>query len=170
MVARRPVGDPPPPAEGARRGSEPPSSGLCARSRRRWFPGIRARPTAEREIPVAEPLAAFLSKLPARTVEACCELGLVAIEWLPFPWRFSRMSLEARAEYLAKMESSRFSLYRDLLLLAKLLSMVGWARDQRVRDARRATSRPVRFGRAPRPRGRPAGRLPRGAMARNATS
>jgi len=45
------------------------------------------------------------------------------------------MSLEARAQYMAKMEGSRFSLYRDLLLLAKLLAMVGWARDERVRTA-----------------------------------
>jgi choline dehydrogenase-like flavoprotein len=62
-------------------------------------------------------------------------LALRAFEWLPFPWRFSRMSVQARAEYMAKMESSRFSLYRDLLLLAKLLAMVGWARDDRVRRA-----------------------------------
>ena len=45
------------------------------------------------------------------------------------------MSVEARSAYMAKMEGSRFSLYRDLLLLAKLLSMVGWARDARVRTA-----------------------------------
>ena len=61
-------------------------------------------------------------------------LALRVFEWLPFPWRFSRMSVEARSEYMAKMEGSRFSLYRDLLLLAKLLAMVGWARDERVRS------------------------------------
>ena len=62
-------------------------------------------------------------------------LALLAFEWLPFPWRFSRMSVDARSAYMAKMEESRFALYRDLLLLAKLLSMVGWARDERVRQA-----------------------------------
>jgi choline dehydrogenase-like flavoprotein len=62
-------------------------------------------------------------------------LALRAFEWLPFPWRFSRMSVQARADYMAKMEGSRFSIYRDLLLLAKLLAMVGWARDDRVRRA-----------------------------------
>jgi choline dehydrogenase-like flavoprotein len=36
---------------------------------------------------------------------------------------------------MAKMEESRFALYRDLLLLAKLLAMIGWARDERVRTA-----------------------------------
>jgi choline dehydrogenase-like flavoprotein len=56
-------------------------------------------------------------------------------EWLPFPWRFSRLTVEARSEYMAKMEGSRFALYRDLLLLAKLLAMIGWARDERVRNA-----------------------------------
>jgi choline dehydrogenase-like flavoprotein len=63
------------------------------------------------------------------------QLALRALEWLPFPWRFSRMSIEARSDYLARMEGSRFSLYRDLVLLAKLLAMVGWARDERVRVA-----------------------------------
>jgi choline dehydrogenase-like flavoprotein len=62
-------------------------------------------------------------------------IALRVFEWLPFPWRFSRLSLEARSEYMAKMESSRFALYRDLLLLAKLLAMIGWARDDRVRTA-----------------------------------
>jgi choline dehydrogenase-like flavoprotein len=79
-------------------------------------------------------VARFLSRLPARTVQVV-RLALRAFEWLPFPWRFSRLSVEARSQYLAKMEGSRFSVYRDLLLLAKLLVMVGWARDERVRVA-----------------------------------
>ena len=62
-------------------------------------------------------------------------IALRVFEWLPFPWRFSKLSLEARSEYMAKMEGSRFALYRDLLLLAKLLAMIGWARDERVRTA-----------------------------------
>lgn len=69
--------------------------------------------------------------MPVRTVQVV-RLGLRVIELLPFPWRFSRMSLEARQAYLAKLESSRISVYRDLLLLAKLLAMIGWARDERV--------------------------------------
>src|SRR3954451_11359097 len=72
--------------------------------------------------------------MPARTVQVV-RLALRAFEWLPFPWRFSRLSLEARSEYMAKMEGSRFAPYRDLLLLAKLLAMIGWARDERVRTA-----------------------------------
>ena len=62
-------------------------------------------------------------------------IALRLFEWLPFPWRFSKLSVEARSEYMAKMEGSRFALYRDLLLLAKLLAMIGWARDERVRGA-----------------------------------
>jgi choline dehydrogenase-like flavoprotein len=72
--------------------------------------------------------------MPARTVQVV-RLALRTIEFLPFPWRFSGMSAEARSAYMAKMESSRFSLYRDLLLLAKLLAMIGWARDDRVQSA-----------------------------------
>jgi choline dehydrogenase-like flavoprotein len=78
-------------------------------------------------------VARFLAKLPARTVQVV-RLALRVLEWLPFPWRFSKMSVEARSAYLGKMEGSRFSLYRDLLLLAKLLAMIGWARDERVRS------------------------------------
>jgi choline dehydrogenase-like flavoprotein len=83
-------------------------------------------------VPVAEPVARFLSRLPARTVRVV-RLGLTAIEWLPFPWRFSRLGLDARSEYLSRMETARFSVYRDLLLMAKILAMLGWARDERVR-------------------------------------
>jgi choline dehydrogenase-like flavoprotein len=85
-------------------------------------------------VPAAEPVAGFLDKLPARTVRVV-KLGLLALEWLPFPHRFSRQSVEARSAFLAKMEGSRVTLYRDLLLLAKTLAMVGWARDPRVSDA-----------------------------------
>ena len=55
-------------------------------------------------------------------------LALIAFEWLPFPWRFSRMSVESRSEYMEKMERSRFWLYRDGPALAKLLTMMAWAR------------------------------------------
>jgi choline dehydrogenase-like flavoprotein len=95
-------------------------------------PGEDGLPAAETVVPVADPVARFLSRMPPRTVQVV-RLALRVLEFLPFPWRFSRMSVEARSQYMAKMESSRFSLYRDLLLLAKLLAMIGWARDERVR-------------------------------------
>ncbi len=91
-------------------------------------------------------------------------LALLVLEWLPFPWRFSRMSTDARSEYLARMEGSRFAIYRDLLFLAKLLTMVGWARDERVGAAVGFESRcAVREG-TPRPTATHLGDLePRGS-------
>ena len=107
-------------------------------------------------MPVAVPVARFLATQPRRTVTVV-KLALRALEWLPFPWRFSRLSVEAREAYLAKMETSRLSLYRDLLLLAKTLAMMGWARDERVRRAVGTSSRcAVREG-APRPESPPLG-------------
>ncbi len=101
--------------------------------------------------------------MPARTVQVV-RLALRTIEFLPFPWRFSRMGVEARSQYMAKMESSRFSLYRDLLLLAKLLAMVGWARDERVRNAIGVESRCAVAEGAPQPTSTGVGDLePRGA-------
>jgi choline dehydrogenase-like flavoprotein len=101
--------------------------------------------------------------MPARTVQVV-RLALRVIEFLPFPWRFSRMSPAARSEYMAKMEGSRFSLYRDLLLLAKLLAMVGWARDERVRTAVGVESRCALAEGAPQPASTGIGDIePRGA-------
>src|SRR4051794_15219850 len=101
--------------------------------------------------------------MPARTVQVV-RVALRVIEFLPFPWRFSRMSPAARSEYMAKMEGSRFSLYRDLLLLAKLLAMVGWARDERVRTAVGVESRCAVAEGAPQPASTGIGDIePRGA-------
>ena len=44
------------------------------------------------------------------------------------------MSVERAHGFLAKLEGSRLGPRRDLLLLAKTLSMIGWARDERVRE------------------------------------
>ncbi len=83
-------------------------------------------------VPASEDVARYLTTLPHRSLRVV-KFALRAFEWLPFPWRFSRMSIEAREGYLAKLESSRVPPYRDLLLLAKILTMVGYARDERVR-------------------------------------
>jgi choline dehydrogenase-like flavoprotein len=112
---------------------------------------------------VAQPVARFLSRMPARTVQVV-RLALRVIEFLPFPWRFSHMSVEARSQYMAKMEGSRFSLYRDLLLLAKLLAMIGWARDERVRNVVGFEARCAVAEGAPQPTSTGVGDLePRGA-------
>jgi choline dehydrogenase-like flavoprotein len=111
---------------------------------------------------VAEPVARFLARLPARTAQVV-RLALRVLEWLPFPWRFSRLGVEARTEYLAKMERSRFAPYRDLLLLVKLLAMIGWARDERVRHAVGYEARCAVREDAPQPQIPPLGDLrPRG--------
>jgi choline dehydrogenase-like flavoprotein len=109
-------------------------------------------------VPAAAPVASFLAQLPPRTLRTI-RLALRVFELLPFPWRFSRMSLEAREQYLAKLEGSRFFLYRDLLLLAKTLTMVGYARDERVRSVVGYESRcAVREG-SPAPEVKPLGDL-----------
>ncbi|HEX5990771.1 MAG TPA: GMC family oxidoreductase [Solirubrobacterales bacterium] len=54
-------------------------------------------------------------------------LGLRAFEWLPFPWRFSKLDQEAAEDFLHKLDSSRFPLHHDLLLMAKLFSTLGYA-------------------------------------------
>ena len=54
-------------------------------------------------------------------------LGLRAFEWLPFPWRFSKLDPQAAQDFLRKLDSSRFPLHHDLLLMAKLFSTLGYA-------------------------------------------
>jgi choline dehydrogenase-like flavoprotein len=85
-------------------------------------------------VPVVAPVERFLASQPASNVRVV-RLALRLFEWLPFPWRFSRLSADSRVEYMGRMEGSRFPLHRDLLLLAKTLAMMGWARDERVRRA-----------------------------------
>lgn len=85
-------------------------------------------------VDVAGPLAHYLSALPARRV-ALIRLALRAFEWAPFPWRFSRSSLEARQDFMRRMDESSSWLRQDLLLLIKVLVGSGYANDARVRDA-----------------------------------
>ena len=97
-------------------------------------PGVGALPAAEREVPVADSFARYCGSLERRTLRQL-RLALRVFEWLPFPRRFSRASLEARERFLAKMEGSRFSLHRDLLLLIKVVAGTHYAGDERVRRA-----------------------------------
>jgi len=89
-------------------------------------PGLDGLPAAEREVDVSGPVAAFLRSLAPRTLLGL-RLGLFAFEWSPFPWRFSRLDPEAAEDFLARLEKSRFPLHHDLLLLAKVLSTLGYA-------------------------------------------
>lgn len=89
-------------------------------------PGIDGLPAAERDVDVSRPVAEFLRSISPRTLLGL-RLGLRAFEWLPFPWRFSRLDPEAADDFLRRLERSSFSLHHDLLLLAKILSTLGYA-------------------------------------------
>jgi choline dehydrogenase-like flavoprotein len=96
-------------------------------------PGIDGLPAAEREVEVSGPVAKFLGSLSPRILLRL-RLGLFAFEWLPFPWRFSRLDPEAREDFLHRLERSRFRLHHDLLLMAKILSTLGYAVTPAVRE------------------------------------
>jgi len=82
---------------------------------------------------VAEPVSRYLAGAPAR-VQLVVRLGLRALQLTAFPRRFSHMPLEKRSAHLAKLESSRLSFLRDLFLLFKTLTGVGYSRDLRVQQ------------------------------------
>jgi choline dehydrogenase-like flavoprotein len=102
-----------PPAAGPRRGGEPEPDGA---------------------IDVVNPIESFLTGLPNRPVRQV-KLALWALELLPFPWRFSRASLDARQGLLTRLERSRLPFVADLLLFLKVLAGLGYANDVRVREA-----------------------------------
>jgi choline dehydrogenase-like flavoprotein len=89
-------------------------------------PGIDGLPAAERDVDVSGPVAEFLKSLSPRMLTRV-RLGLRAFEWLPFPWRFSRLDEQARDDFLRRMEGSSFRLHHELLLLAKIFSTLGYA-------------------------------------------
>ena len=96
-------------------------------------PGVGGLPAAEAEVEVSAPVARFLAGLPPRNLKRL-RLALRGFELLPFPWRFSRLDLGAREDFLARMEGSRFGPHRDLLLMAKVLSTLGYAVAPQVRE------------------------------------
>jgi choline dehydrogenase-like flavoprotein len=89
-----------------------------------------ALPSAS-EVGVAGPVSAYLAGAPAR-VRLVVRLGLRALELTSFPRRFSHMPLARRSAHLEKLEGSRHSFLRDLFLLFKTLTGVGYSRDLRV--------------------------------------
>jgi choline dehydrogenase-like flavoprotein len=68
----------------------------------------------------------FVGALSPRVL-ARIKLGLRAFELLPFTWRFSRLDLVAREDFLRGMAQSRLSLYHELLLMGKVFSTLGYA-------------------------------------------
>jgi len=89
-------------------------------------PGPDGLPAAERELDVSGPVAEFLGSVSPRALTRI-RLGLRAFEWLPFPWRFSRLDASAREDFLRGMETSRFGLHHELLLMAKVFTTLGSA-------------------------------------------
>jgi choline dehydrogenase-like flavoprotein len=96
-------------------------------------PGIDGLPAAERDVDVSGPVARFLGSVSPRVLRRL-KLGLLAFEWLPFPWRFSRLDQAAREDFLLRLEKSSFSLHHDLLLMAKLFSTLGYAATPEVQE------------------------------------
>lgn len=96
-------------------------------------PGLDGLPAAERTVEVSAPIANFLGSVSPR-LRNRIRLALRAFELLPFPWRFSRLDLAAREDFLRRMEGSRFSLHHDLLLMAKIFSTLGYATAPEVEE------------------------------------
>ncbi len=96
-------------------------------------PGIDGLPAAERDVDVSGPVAKFLSTVSPRVLTRL-RLGLRVFEWLPFPWRFSRLDPDAREDFLLRLEGSRLSLHHDLLVMAKLFSTFGYAVTPAVQE------------------------------------
>ncbi|HZO05826.1 MAG TPA: GMC family oxidoreductase N-terminal domain-containing protein [Solirubrobacterales bacterium] len=96
-------------------------------------PGIDGLPAGERDVDVSGPVARFLATTSPRVLTRL-RLGLRAFEWLPFPWRFSRLDPVAAEDFLHKLEGSRLSFHHDLLLMAKLFSTLGYAVTPQVQE------------------------------------
>jgi choline dehydrogenase-like flavoprotein len=109
-------------------------------------PGAHGMPAAsgiaaigDGTVDVAAPLQRYLAALPPRRVQLV-RMALRLFEWSSFPWRFSRASLEARQDFLRRMDESHSWLRQDLLLLLKVLTGSGYGNDARVRAAAGSTS------------------------------
>ena len=96
-------------------------------------PGYDGLPAAERDVDVSGPIGRFLAELPPRNLKRI-RLALRLFEWLPFPWRFSRLGLSDREDFLGRMEGSSFGPHHDLLLLAKVLCTLGYAVVPEVKE------------------------------------
>jgi len=63
------------------------------------------------------------------------KVALRVFDRLPFPWRFSRASLDARQDFLARLEAAERPLLGELLLFLKVLIGLGYGSDPSVRAA-----------------------------------
>jgi choline dehydrogenase-like flavoprotein len=96
-------------------------------------PGLDGLPAAERDVDVSGPVAEFLGAVSPRAL-ARIRLGLRAFELLPLPWRFSRLDLPAREDFLHRMEGSRLGIYHELLLMGKVFATLGYAVTPEVKQ------------------------------------
>ena len=94
-------------------------------------PAIDGLPGAEVEVDVSGRVSEFVRSLSPRMLSRI-RLALRAFEWLPFPWRFSRLDRRAREDFMSRMEDSRFSLFHELVLMAKTFGTLGYAVDPGV--------------------------------------
>jgi choline dehydrogenase-like flavoprotein len=116
-------------------------------------PAIDGLPAAEAEVDVSGRVGEFLRSLSPRMLSRI-RLALRAFEWLPFPWRFSRLDRGAREDFLKRMEASRLSLFGELVLMAKTFGTLGYAVDPGVeRSLGIATSCALADGTLPEPAG-----------------
>lgn len=103
-------------------------------------PGVGGLPRAAGNDPrpgdvdVAGPVNRYLATMAPRQV-LLARMGLRVFDRLPFPWRFSNASLEARQDFLARMEEAERPLLGELLLFLKVLAGLGYGNDASVRAA-----------------------------------
>ena len=83
---------------------------------------------------MVEPIVRYISGLPPRARRQI-KVALRIFDWLPFPWRFSRVSLAARGQFLRDMDRSGLPLHQDLLLFMKVIAGIGYGGDPLVRGA-----------------------------------
>jgi choline dehydrogenase-like flavoprotein len=106
-------------------------------------PGVAGLPPAAGVDPGSAPpgavdvgpgLERYLAVLPRRRL-TMLRLALRGFDRLPFPWRFSRASLAARQDFIARMEASHRWIDRDLVLALKVLTGLAYGNDPGVRAA-----------------------------------
>jgi choline dehydrogenase-like flavoprotein len=82
-------------------------------------------------VDVVAALERYVATLPHRTVQRI-RIALRVFDLLPFPWRFSRASLDARGEFLRRLEEEGSPTTRDLAMLLRVLTGLPYASDPRV--------------------------------------
>jgi choline dehydrogenase-like flavoprotein len=97
-------------------------------------PGYGALPAADGELDVTGPIARYVTGLTPRT-QRQIKLALRVFDWLPFPWRFSRASLDAREEFLRHLDRSGRPFHQDLLLFMKVIAGIGYGGRAEVQSA-----------------------------------